>query len=199
MVNPQSILWLVLFVVVVIAGWIDWRGLIEKHFGNDPSKARIYIESGEQVEAVNGKLLYIDSKGLIYGYKWRKQRLSVCVPNDYKYYFLKGMRMIRVVAGYEAAAPWQEGEPLSKEGVFSVSALVYSHLLADLVKSVTVKKQVGLMWILIIGGIAVAGYFIYQFMTGGMAGGTVEPVVPPAPVSPDNVPVGYILSLMGVC
>lgn len=142
-----------------------WQKEFEKRWGNQPSKARIYIEADEQVVSLAGKMLYTGTKGVIYGYKWDKVECVVCVPFNYPYKFIRGKRMIRVVAGEASARVWDETQ-LSKDGVFSVSALVQSHLVRELVKSMSGGGLVlnWKMWLLIAGGVAVAGYVVYSML-----------------------------------
>ena len=154
----------VIFVVVMLAGFVDWQKEFEKRWGNNPAKARIYIEADEQVVTVDGKMFYTGTKGVIYEYKWDKVDCVVCVPFDYPYKFIRGKRMIRVVAG-EASARYWDKQQLSVDGVYSVSALVRSHLVRELVKSMSGGSELNWkLWLLIIGGVLVGGFVIYNMM-----------------------------------
>ena len=161
---PESYLQYVfggLLIIGLILSWVDWRKWIERWFGNKPTKARVYVETDEQVEVINGKMLYAGTKGLIYQYHWQKENCVVCVPFDYPYKYLNGRRQIRVHCGESSGRKWDE-KPLASEGVFSVSALVESHLVREAVLAMTAKKANPMLWILLIGGLLLVGYFAYS-------------------------------------
>ena len=156
----------ILLIVAILINVVDWRKLIEKRFINDPDKARVYVEAGEYVSPVNGRIQYSGTKGAMYEYSYGGLDLVVAVPVSYPYKFIRGRRMIRVRLGEMTARGWAETQD-SKDGVVSVSALVRSHLIVELVKSMTDKGKIGwLKWALIIGGVAVVGYFLYTNMSG---------------------------------
>lgn len=181
-----SIVLVLLFIVVMIAGYVDWQKIFERFYGNNPSKARIYIEADEHVTSLSGKLLYTGTKGVIYGYKRDKVDLVVCVPFNYPYKFIRGRRMIRVVAGEASPRVWDETQ-LSKDGVFSVSALVRSHLVRELVRSMTGGSEFNWkVWLLIGGVVIVAGVVAYNMLLAP----EVEPALQP--------PVTSILVALGV-
>lgn len=171
----------VLLVIGLLMSLIDWRKIFERLFGNNPMKARVYVETDEQVEVMNGKMVYSGTKGMMYQYHWQKENCVVCVPFDYPYKYLNGRRMIRVRCGEVSPRAW-DGKPLASEGVFSVSALVYSHLVREAVMAMTSKKQTPWLWIMIISGVLLAGYILYTYVL--------------APQS--EAPVSGLLQMLGV-
>lgn len=167
MVGIMTIVFVVLLVASIIIARIDWQRFFERRYGNNPDRARIYIESDENVMSVPGELIYSGAEGMVYGYKWLDVHCVVCVPENYPFKFLHGRRMIRVRAGETTPRGWDE-TTLSPEGVFSVSALVRSHLVRELVLSMTGGGvSLGwLKWVLVIGVVVAVGYLIFTQMGG---------------------------------
>lgn len=159
-----AIILVCVFVVAGILGYVDWQKVFEKRWGNDVRRARVYVEAGEQVVMVFGKMIYESGRGMLYRYKWGKKELVVAVPFDYPHKFVRGRRMIRVVVG-EASARYWDNRQVSEDGVFSVSDLVRSHLVSELVKSMSGGGEINWkMWLMIAGGVLVAGIVVYQIL-----------------------------------
>lgn len=149
-------------VLVIVLASLDWQKVFEKLWGNDAGRAVIYVETDEDVKAIKGKLLYTGTRGVMYGYKWLKVECVVCVPDKYPYKFLKGRRMIRVRAGESTPRYWDE-KCLSPDGVFSVSALVRSHLVRETVLSMSGGEGLNWKkWLLIVGVACVVGFVVYN-------------------------------------
>lgn len=179
----------IIFIVGSVASLIPWKGIARRWVADNPAKARVYIEAGEHVDAVAGKLIYPSAIGSLYGYKWGKIHLVVGVPADYPYKFLNGRRIIKVVAGHavshreayemlrkakdtrEAEVKIQEiagAAPLDNiptghiEGALDLNAVVRGHMGVEIVNSLYGKRAFGLAAILIIVGVLAVGWFVYN-------------------------------------
>lgn len=187
-----------MFFLGAIIALIDVRKLVEKWVANNPNKASIYIEAGEQVERVNGKLIYSADIGSMYEYKLHGKSLIVAVPADYPFKFIRGRRKIEVRAGQalsayqlkdiqrkaKSRAEVEKGiftqaiaEPVdlvetgNKQGAYDLNALIKGQVAVELVKSLFGKKVSTWLIVLIIAGVAAIGFFFYNNF--------LKPEVPP--------------------
>jgi hypothetical protein len=177
-----------LLVTVGIIKMIPWRDLFEKYFGNNPEKARVFIEIGEEVKPVNGELSHAGINGDMYRYKYRKLIFTVDVPADYPYKFLHGRRLIRVNYGEVVAKRFDEKTD-GQGGAYDVDILLRSQIAVQLVKSVSGSKAIPWLIIGIAAVVLVAGYFVVKNMTGS----NKVPVPPtPTPTLPVEKPSGYL-------
>lgn len=155
-----------LLVVSLLIGFIPWRKIGESIFANDPTKAYLYIEFGDEgMDCVEAKYFYSNEKGLKYSYKWRGNDLVVAVPVHYCFRWLHGRRCLRLAHPGDAWA-----SPLGvlsvpkdiQKSAFDLNALVRGHVAVELVRSVYGSSKVSIVVIVIIAIALLAGYFIYQ-------------------------------------
>lgn len=180
----------IMFVFGAILALIDWRSIAEKWIADKPEKGRVYIYSGEHVDARPGKMIYVSSLGSLYEYKWAKLKLIVAVPGDYPFNFLRGRRMIKVIAGHAVSSQEfyeillkskpknladAEKEVFEKagaeridladngntQGAYDLNALVKGHMGVEIVNSLFGKKVSMWMILIIFVGLALVGYFVY--------------------------------------
>lgn len=185
----------IVFLVAIVFAFVDWRGIIEKYFGNNPSKARVYLEYKNQIiKSIKARYVYDDEEGLLYVYKFEGNICPVIVPNNYDGSFFRGSLMIKVQLGDVVATNWHRDSV--EFGSRKLSMFVLGKFVDDLVKSYT-TAGLGFSpkWILVIGGIAVVGFIVYKFVIeGGMlGGGSPAPGTPPV----DNKPITGFLSMFG--
>lgn len=171
----------VAFIVMAIGilMMIPWRSIIEKHFGNNPEKARIFILIGEQEQPVNGRFVHADAEGYIYYYRWNKVFYQVFVPAAYPWRFLHGRRRINVVAGQDVASPLGS-ETYSGSGE-ALNTMIGSKIAIQLVRSVSGNK--GMPWVIVIiaAVVLIGGYFVMKNFTGSKAAITPTPTPTPLP------------------
>jgi hypothetical protein len=211
----------VIVIIAIILQRIDWYKVFDRKYGYNPLRGRLYLENGDNINILDAKRIHSGTEGDIYEYRWENERLTVCLPPDYPHKNVKGWRLIRAVAGEaaarypsntqlvyagvrrrrtgEAAARYPSNTQLAPEGVFSVSALVFSHLVTDLVKSMTgTKTGLNWKWFVVMAVVGVVAYFLFtQFLAP-------SPVVPPVtPVAPtdnlDGKPITSLMWALGVC
>lgn len=160
--------WLLL--LMLLATWVPWRNIFEKIYGNNPYKAKVYVEAGEQITICKGKYYGDYSKGILYRFKYMGAWNTVIVPAKYPYRYLLGCRQIRVLIGQPVAAPL--GGMIASDIKVSSSTLddiFNAQIGKELAKSIF-GKAMNIMTILIIVAVAIfACYFLYkQTQPGGM-------------------------------
>lgn len=188
MINIIVIILFVLLFVLIIS-IIPYRRLFERFFGNNPYKAKIYVEAGEQVKVCKGKYFADSPDGTVYNYKYFGVSQSVIVPLGYPFRYLEGKRQIRVLAGQTVANKYADGDkPALKVGSSQLNNIFKAHMAEDLAKSIF-GKAINMMTILIIiGGVIFGIFFIVKQM---QPGGALAPQTtqPPAVTQPVNPPV----------
>lgn len=184
--------WLML--LLLVAAWTPWRSIFEKLWGNNPKRAKVYVEYGEQIALCKGKFLSDCKKGQRYRYKCYGEWCVVIVPSKYPYKYIFGGRQIRVIAGQGTAAPLG-GMPDSSVAVSSATldAIFRADIGTQLAKTIFGKAVNLMMVLIIVVGVVVLGYFIYkQMSTGGLPGLSPQPgieqPVQPQPQQPSIVP-----------
>lgn len=180
--------WLILLLLIIT--WTPWRSIFEKIWGNNPKRAKVYVEAGEQVILCRGKMGADSSKGFRYRYKCFGEWQTVLVSRKYPYRYILGCRQIRVIYGQSTAAPL--GGMVDSECVVSgetLDAIFRAHIGADLAKSIFGKALNIMLILMVVGGVLVVGYFFMQQMSS-----TSTSVQPPAieqpKIIPQNTPLG---------
>lgn len=174
----------ILFFLLVIT-WMPWRNIFEKLWGNNPLRAKIYVEAGEQITICKGRYYTDTPKGIIYQYKYMKMKQAVIVKFDYPYRYILGCRQIRVQAGQGTASPL--GDMSVKQCVVTAStlnAVLEAHIGKELVTTIFGKAVSIMMIIIIAGGIMLIGYFLFkQFI----APGDISPPVQEQQYTPEQL------------
>lgn len=176
--------WVLLLLLVAV--WVPWRTIFEKIFGNNPYKARVYVEAGEEIKICMGRYFSDSPRGVVYSYKYQGIRQKIIVPSDYPYKFILGTRQIRAIIGNPVAQPLGGYQPSRLTlGPADLNKVFEAHIAADLAKTIF-GKAVNIMAILIIiGALVLAGVFFYkQMQVGGMF--YHEPAAQTAPVQPEQ-------------
>lgn len=174
----------ILFALLVIT-WIPWRDVFEKLWGNNPLRAKVYVEAGEQITICKGKYYTDTPKGLIYQYKYMKIKQAVLVGRNYPYRYILGCRQIRVQAGQGTASPL--GGMTEKECVVTagtLNAVLEAHIGKELVTTIFGKAINIMMIIIVAAGIMLIGYFMFkQFI----APGDIQPPVAEQQYTPEQL------------
>jgi len=162
---PAVVFFIIIIVLVLImtVTWIPWRNVFISIWGNNPLKAKIYIESGEQIDICNGKYAGDTKDGLLYEYKYKKLSAVVFVPFRYPYRYIFGRRKVRVIWGQAHAAPLG-GMTQSSVGMTGVTLdnILRARIGAELVKSVFGKAINYMLIMIIIGAFIIGGIFMYN-------------------------------------
>lgn len=194
-------MWFLLYVmpwilfVLLIVSWMPWRDIFEKIWGNNPNRAKVYVEYGEQTILCKGRKVQGTERTARYRFKCLGVWRTVLVPKSYPMKYLLGSRMIRVVG--DASSPSDLG------GVTKTSIAVSGDMLDDVFRAniganlirTIFGKAIGVMTILIVIGILVfAGYFMYNNILKKQSGqpqpqqGIEQPVQPQQPQEPVIIP-----------
>lgn len=163
MINTVIYIGFGLMVVLLIASWVPWRKIFEKYWGNNPTKAKVYVESGEQIILCQGNLVQSTSKAKRFRYKLFNEWQTVLVPSNYPVRYVLGCRQIRVIHGQSSPAPlggMQESAIIVSPD--TLDAIFRAHIGKDLAKTVFGKTLNYMTVIMVIVGMAIAGYFLYQ-------------------------------------
>ena len=178
--------WLIL--VLLIITWVPWRTIFERIWGNNPNRAKVYVESGEQIQLCKGKRVEDSTKGFRYRYKCYGEMQTVIVPKKYPYRYILGCRQIRVIHGNSTAAPL--GGMVDSDVAVSgatLDAIFRAHIGSDLAKTIFGRTVNFMMILLIIGGVLVVVYFVFKQMnpvTPPVQPPAIEQPLIPKPISP---------------
>lgn len=155
----------VFLIVVAVILQLPWRKWLEKKFGDNPLKARVYVTVGNKEFPANGELKKIGLKWLEYHYKWENKMRIVIVPKEYPVIYVagSGRRKIRVMAGELTAVPC-DGTNSVVFGQVEYETLVKSGIAVEVVNSLTGKKAVSWVILIVIVVIAVGGYMLFKNM-----------------------------------
>ena len=158
------ILYIVIFLLGVglVLSAVNWRGVFNKVYGNNPLRAKVYIEIGESIEFVNGSYYGAAFNYAIYSYKFHGREYSVIVPDNYPYRYVVGRRKIRVIFGQSTAAPLGgvNASDIKMSGD-TLNLVLRSRIGSELVRSVF-GKAINYMVVLVgVAVIGIAGYYVY--------------------------------------
>lgn len=165
-------------VVVGVLRTIDWYKVFNKVYGDNPAKARVYIEYGEKIESIEGKLYGVLENSILYEFAWGKDKHMVIVKHDYPYMFIHGHRKIRVLPGQAFAAPiagvsgkvfqtapLDEGKSPELGGSRELNVTIRGQTQIDMVKSIKSHKATSIMAIiLVVAAVGVGLWFFYNNM-----------------------------------
>jgi hypothetical protein len=155
----------ILLILVAILRSLDWFGIFTHFYGNNTSKAKIYVDFGENELYFDGDYIYSDEKLVYYQYFIDKKQHVVAVPMDWDFIFIRGRRKILVDFGKEFAKPLTQNDRIPAEmGSIALNASIKKKLAVDMVNSLESHKGVkmSLITIIIVAVIVVAGYLYYQ-------------------------------------
>lgn len=183
-----TLLYVIPFILLflLIIAWVPWRGIFDKLWGNNPFKARVYVEAGEQTTICKGRLQADSPAGLVYAYKYFKRDLSVLVKYNYPYRYILGWRKIRVIAGQGVAAPLEGMAPETCiVSASTLNAVIEAHIGTELARTIFGKTLNIMMIIIMVAGIGLVGYFFMkQFMAPSP--GTVQPPAQEQQLTPEQ-------------
>lgn len=178
--------------LLLVVSWVPWRDVFERVWGNNPNKAKIYVEYGEQTVLCKGRKVKGNYNIQKYQFKCQGVKRIVLVRKSYPYRYLMGARMIRVVGDALSAAPLGALIDTNQTVINGemLNEVIEANIGASLVNSIF-GKVVSIMQILVILGVLVlGGYFVYNNMIRKTVppaqqtnnGQTVQPQTP----TPDN-------------
>lgn len=159
---------IIFYIIILLLGVglllsaINWRGMFNKIYGNNPLRAKVYIEIGESIEYVNGVYSCAALNYAIYSYKYHGREYSVIVPDNYPYRYVVGRRKIRVIFGQSTAAPLGgvNSSDIKMSGD-TLNLILRSRIGSELVRSVF-GKAINYMVVLVgVAVIGIAGYYVY--------------------------------------
>lgn len=155
--------WVMLGIMVLIN--IPWRFMFERLWGNNPDKASVEVEYGDQVIPCKGKKIANETTPAVttYQYKCRGEMRTVMVEAKYPYRYIMGRRQVRVIGENSEAAPLGDYKsPGTSVSGQMLNIVLQANIGSSLVKSIF-GKAISIMTILIILGIlAFGGYYVYR-------------------------------------
>lgn len=185
MIIMLKILPWILFLGLILT-WMPWRSIFERLWGNNPKRAKVYVEAGEQIELCKGKMSTEAPVGARYTYKCFGEWCTVIVPQKYPYRYILGCRQIRVIYGQSTAAPLggMTDTDIAVSGE-TLDAIFRAHIGSDLAKTIFGKAVNYMMILMIIGGVLVVGYFLFKQLGPGIVPvqqpGIEQPLQPQQP------------------
>lgn len=189
-IQAVMIIGMILITILGCAAFINWREVFEKIWGNNPTKAKVYVEAGEQITICKGVQFGDSSRGVVYRYQYFKIWQSVIVPLDYPYRYVLGRRQIRVLVGQPEAAPLGDfvtsSLPVSSG---TLDAIFRANIGLQLAKTIFGKSANYMKMIIVVAIVIVAGYFLYQNMMPKQVPGQVPGIEEPLLPAPDR-PIG---------
>jgi len=167
-----------LLILVGILRMIDWYKVFQKYYGDNPIKARVYVEYGEKTDPVEGKLYGVLENSAIYEYTWAGVKQMVVVKHDYPWRFIYGRRIIRVLPGKAfsqpiknlgtqvlVAEPFDQGVSPDLGGARELDVTIRGQTQIELVKSIKGRKSVNFaVGMVVIVAVVVGVYFFWQNM-----------------------------------
>jgi len=152
----------VMFLIITIT-WIPWRDLFEKLYGNNPLRAKVYVEAGEQITFCNGSYMGSTETGVLYEYKYKTVKYTVYVPCEYPYKYILGRRQIRVILGHADASPLA-GESETQINISGdlLDLILRARVGAEIVSAIFGKAINYMMIAIFVGILIFGGYFIYK-------------------------------------
>lgn len=204
-----TIMWIMIAFMVVLFFLtifliVPWREIFEKMYGNNPLKAKVYVEAGEQINFSNGSYYGSTEQGVLYTYKYKGIRYCVHVPDNYPFRFVMGRRKIRVEFGHADPSPHGvNGKYSHKVETLEASALgesvntklpisgdalekiLRARVGAELVSSVFGKAVNWVMLVVVFACIVGGGFFIYKNMVADKTPPPVQTNTPGQTINPN--------------
>lgn len=151
-----------IFIIGSIITWIDWHSLFIKIWGNNPTKARVYVKCGGEKIPCPGKLQYTSNKGEFYEYRFNKIWLTVALKRDYPMIFIRGKREIHVKLGHLWAdeTTWPDNDE-NQSSARVLDAMIRGQVAVELVKSISGSGMPKLLTWIIIAALLAGAYFFY--------------------------------------
>lgn len=164
--NSLMIIILVVYGITLIYAFIrtvDWYGFFEKRWGNDPTKCKVYVESGNTQKFYDGIYAYVDDSYIYYEYKIDgvKQKWAVAVPQTWTPVFVRGRVKVVVNFGEGIAKP-ESGESIAKIGAEQLKASLEGKIGVELVRSIKQRATYKMTTFLLIGAVLVGAIFMYN-------------------------------------
>lgn len=159
----------VLAIVFAIFKQIDWYAFFNKIYGDNPHKARVFVQYGEHEFGCDGEYQFQDDQWIYFEYEYDKHKFTVAVPVSYDYRYIRGRRRINVQYGNEYALPITRKDNIvagalmirAQKGAQLLNTSINKKLVVDLVNSIESRNKFGLSAIILIVVVLVAGYLIY--------------------------------------
>ena len=152
-----------IILLILIASWIPWRTIFDKVWGNNPTKAKVYVEAGEQIILCQGRLSGDCPQGNVYRFKYFGKWQSVIVPEKYPFRYILGCRQIRLKVGDSVASPLGDMTSSStRVSSSTLDAIFRAHIGKDLAQTVFGKTFNWMIIIIAVVGIVAVGFFLFR-------------------------------------
>jgi len=166
----------VLGIIVSIMRSIDWYSFFYKRFGNDPNKAKVYVDFGDNELFYDGWYVFNDDKFYYYAYDIGARHFTAVVPAGWKEIYVRGRRKLCVDFGQEFAKPLTGDDKIpALMGADLLNKSMKKYLAVAMVNSLESRKgfKIGIFVLIVV--VAIGGFLIYRNMKK------------PAPVTPPPV------------
>ena len=160
-------------VIIAILRSVDWYSVFASRYGNDPTKAKVYVDYGENEVFYDGWYVGNDDQWFYYDYFINKTRHTAIVPIGWSMIFVRGRRKICVDFGDEWAKPLLAGDAYpATMGSETLNKAIDKRLALEMIKSIKSRKGVSIgMWLVILAVVAVGLFFWKPWQSK-----TVQPV-----------------------
>lgn len=165
----------VLGIVISIIRTVDWYNVFYKRYGNDPNKAKVYVDFGDNELFYDGWFVFNDEKFYYYAYDIGHRHYTAIVPAGWKEVFIRGRRKISVDFGIEMAKPLITDDRIpALMGAELLNKSMQKYLAVAMVNSLESRKGIKIGIFVLIIVVVIGGFLIYRNMNKS------EPVTPPA-------------------
>ena len=178
-----QLIFVIVGVILIIVGFlrsIDWYSFFSRWYGNNPTKCKVYIHFGRNVEYIDGEYSYVDDKYIFYVYRYKKQDMAVAIrqADMDNFGYIRGRVMIHTKFG-EGVTVLKDidtgnlitmGEtelPARAPGVATIGAVeldasIQSKTAVALVNTVSSRGGMKIMTIILVCVVIVAAFMWYK-------------------------------------
>lgn len=158
----------ILTMLIGILRMLDWYAIFSHFYGNNPEKAKVYVDFGENEEFYEGEFLTLDEDYYYFRYKVNKSYHSVMRPVNYKDVFVRGRLKVLVDYGSEFAKPLCVDDVSVLNGLkissLQLDALLKPKLAIDMLNAISSRKGIGLGFIMTVLLVAVIALGVIYYM-----------------------------------
>lgn len=178
-------------VIISILRSVDWYSVFASRYGNNPLKAKVYVDYGQNEVFYDGWYIGSDDKWFFYEYVIEKRLHTVLVPVTWlpNFTFVRGRVKICVDFGNEYAKPLVAGDMYpSSMGSETLNTMIDKRLALEMAKSIKSRKGMNIGLFIIVAVVVVGGFLFWRSQSSKPA--EIPPSINP-PIT-TTIPAGDI-------